>query len=374
MPAVAVFAILIASIAAMPGNVLPVTLGLLGAEHGLDAATLGYLVAVNTFAGLVTSLSAPYWMPRVGLRRAAAVLLVLNALGLLGLARAPGLAALFAAQIGLGVAAVGIASICITLIAQLDNPARAYGVKITADVILAGTFLTLMPVGNLGLREFVLALAAPIVLALAMAPRLPATAYGPVSAGIRPAALRSAPGDAWQVLVILVVFYIAGVGIWPFVERFGLRAGLDPGTAANVIAAGLFVGMAGSLGAVASAGRMRGLWPQALCGGAFAASILWLAFARSTVSYAGAVFVFNAAWNFFIPFVIALLASRDTTRRLSALVPGTAMLGGIVGPPLAGNLIDAAGFGAAGWVMMLICAASIGGYLRVARRPAPPGR
>lgn len=367
MPSVAIFAILIASIAALPANVLPVTLGLLSGHYTLEPAQMGYLVAANTFTGLCTSLAAPYWIRRVGLRVAVAGFLVFMALGLYGLSLAPNLAVLFGVQMLLGVTAVGVASVCVNVIAQLDNPARAYGLKITADVIIAGTFLSVVPVGQLDLDGFVVLLALPFLAALPLVRGLPAGIFGAGPTAIESLSLRAAPRAAWLVLAAMVVFYTAGAGIWPFLERLGLHAGLDRGAAANMIAAGLFVGMVGSLGAVFVAGRVRSIWPQTVCGVLFVLSIPALALADGRIAFAGAVFVFNAAWNFFIPFIVALVAARDTTRRLGALVPATAMLGGIIGPPIVGVLIGAAGFEVATITMMVVCGTSILGYVLLER-------
>jgi len=374
MPPLAIFAILIASVTALPANVLPVTLGLLTGRYALEPAAIGYLVAANTLAGLCTSLSAPYWVHRFSLRVLVTVFLVVMAFGIVALGHAPSLTVLFGVQVVLGVTAVGIASICVSVIARLDNPARAYGFKITADIVLAGTFLALIPVGRLDLETYVLLLAAPFLLALPLVRGLSADRHVEGQAAIGSLALSSAPRTAWLVLVAMVVFYVAGAGMWPFLERLGLHAGLDQGAAANMIAAGLFVGMVGSLGAVAVAGRVAGIWPQTVCGVLFMASIPALAYADGPWAFAAAIFVFNAAWNFFIPFVVALVSVRDTTRRLGALVPGTAMLGGIIGPPLAGNLIGLAGYELATLVMMAVCGASIVGYVLLERTPLGPAR
>jgi hypothetical protein len=104
----------------------------------------------------------------------------------------------------------------------------------------------------------------------------------------------------------------------------------------------------------------------------FVVSIPLLAFADGPVQYGAALFVFNAAWNFFMPFIIGLLAARDSTARLAALVPGTAMLGGIIGPPLAGNLMNLASDEAACLVMALISGAAIAGYVALARGRGKP--
>jgi hypothetical protein len=60
MPIHAWVAIVLASTAAVPGNVLPVLAGMLADHYAIDEATIGYLIGANTLAGLVASLTAPY--------------------------------------------------------------------------------------------------------------------------------------------------------------------------------------------------------------------------------------------------------------------------------------------------------------------------
>ena len=76
MPSFAVAAIVIASIAAMPGNVLPVMAGLLSDFHSLEEVEVGFLIATGTLAGLLMSVTAPQWIARVDCRYAIAIALV----------------------------------------------------------------------------------------------------------------------------------------------------------------------------------------------------------------------------------------------------------------------------------------------------------
>src|SRR6478735_8462784 len=173
MPIFAVAAIVIASIAAMPGNVLPVMAGLLSDFHSLDEVEVGLLIATGTLTGLLISLSAPQWIARVDCRYAIAVALVVGAVGLLGLRFAPGAITLFMAQALAGGSSAIIASICLTVIASLPNPTRAYGIKITTDVVFAGTFLACMPAATLGLGGYVAGLACISVVVAPLALKLP---------------------------------------------------------------------------------------------------------------------------------------------------------------------------------------------------------
>lgn len=367
MPIFAVAAIVIASIAAMPGNVLPVMAGMLSDFHALDEVELGFLVATGTLAGLVTSLTAPHWIGRVNLRYAITIALTFAAIGLLGLRYAPGVVALVCAQAMAGASSIVVASICLTVIAKLPNPTRAYSLKITTDVIFAGSFLALMPSLNVGLAGFVIALAVTSLVAAPLALRLPARATTQSRTDGSPIRLRDAPFSAWLALLTIVVFYVGGIGVWAFLERFAVHAGLDRDTASNAIAAGLFVGVIGSLSAAFFAGRTKKIWPETASGIVLVASLAMLTYIEGAAQFYVAVFIFNCSWNFFIPFVIGLIARRDSTGRMSSLVPGTLMIGGVLGPVLVGTLIRSSGYEIAMIVMTAIVALSVGGYVAISR-------
>ena len=353
----------------MPGNVLPVMGGLLADFRTLDEGQLGVVVASGTFAGLVASLTAPQWVGRVNLRYAAGAALVVAAVGLLGLRYAPGFGSLFVAQVLCGASNVVVASSCLTVIAKLPNPTRAYSMKLTADVTFAGAFLALMPFAHVELAGFVAILAAISVATAPLAARLPRRATDEFRVDGTPVRLRDAPMSAWLVLAAIVVFYIGGLGVWAFLERLAVHSHLDHGTASNAIAVGLFVGIAGSLSAAVFAGRRTRLWPEALSGAALVASFFMLTYFDGALEFYLAVFIFNASWSFFIPFVVGLVARRDASGRMASLVPGTVMIGGVLGPLLFGGLVRAFGYDVAMTTMTTIVAASIAAYILVARTP-----
>ncbi len=351
----------------MPSNVLPVMAGLLSDFRALDEATLGLLIASGTSAGLVASLSAPHWIGRVNLRYVIGGALLVEGLGLLGLRFAPGIAWLFVAQMLAGGAAIVVASGCLTIIARLPNPARAYGIKITGDVVIAGAFLALIPTTGWGLAGFVGVLAAVAFAAAPLATRLPA--FAPIAQntdGI-PTRARDAPRSAWLALLLIVVFFVGAFGAWAFLERFAVHWGIDRVTISTAIAAGLIVGVIGSLGAAIFAGRNARTWPQAVSGIVLVVSLAMLIRIDSALQFYAAVFALNCSWNFFMPFVIAFIAGRDHTGRLPSLVPGTVMIGGILGPVLAGAVIRSYGHMVAMTVLTTIVAVSIAGYIAIAR-------
>ncbi len=166
---------------------------------------------------------------------------------------------------------------------------------------------------------------------------------------------------------MIIVFYVGAIGVWAFLERFAVHAGIDRDTVSTAIAAGLIVGVIGSLGAAVFAGRTARIWPQTLSGIVLVGSLVMLIHIDSARQFYVAVFVLNCSWNFFMPFVIGLVAGRDSTGRLPSLVPGTVMIGGILGPVLAGAVIRSQGHAIAMIVLTTIVALAIAGYVAIAR-------
>jgi hypothetical protein len=102
MPLSAFVVVLVAGIAALPPNVMPVLSGLLADRHGLDDAQIGYFVSSGQLAGLVASATAPYWITRVDVRWLVGACLVVYAVGVFSLGRVMPLALLYAIQFVLG--------------------------------------------------------------------------------------------------------------------------------------------------------------------------------------------------------------------------------------------------------------------------------
>ncbi len=367
MPIHAIATILAASVCTMPGNVLPVLVGLLADAHRLNEAQIGYLISVNTMAGLVTAALAPYWITRINPKYAVGGCLALEACGLLGLSIAPSLPFLFLAQVMIGAATIGVASICLTVLAQLPNPSRALGLKITSDVVFAGTFLAVAPVTTLGLTGFVVVLSLLFVIAIGAAtPRLPQRAIERV-AHVDASAVRAAPLGAWLVLAALMICYVGGNALWVFLAKLGEYDGFQREVVSDVIAAGLFAGIVGSLGATFVSNPGPRFWVP-LCGGlSFLVSTILLVSTRDLALFIVAVFVFNAGWNFYTPFLMGLVAERDPSRRMSSLIPAAVQTGGIVGPTLMGLLMQSSGAETATFAMTAASATSVIGFVLLAK-------
>jgi predicted MFS family arabinose efflux permease len=319
-------------------------------------------------AGLVTAALAPYWITRINPKYAVGGCLALEACGLLGLSIAPSLPFLFLAQVMIGAATIGVASICLTVLAQ----SRALGLKITSDVVFAGTFLAVAPVTTLGLTGFVSALSLLFLIAIGAAtPRLPPRAIERMT-HVEASALRAAPIGAWLVLAALMIFYVGGNALWVFLAKLGEYDGFQREVVSDVIAAGLFAGIVGSLGATFVSKPGPRFWVPLSGGLSFLVSTILLVSTRDLALFIAAVFVFNAGWNFYTPFLMGLVAERDPSRRMSSLIPAAVQTGGIVGPTLMGLLMQSSGAETATFAMTAASATSVIGFVLLAKAGRKP--
>jgi hypothetical protein len=160
----------------------------------------------------------------VNLRYAAACGFIAIPLALLGLAYAPGLVPLFCAEALLGAGNIVIASISLTVLAHLDNPARAWSIKISTDVIFAGAFLGLVPV--FGLSDHVRLSPCRLLrrhCAVGREVAAPRDAAASAQWLARIAALGTVVGVARARHDGRLLY--GGIAVWTFLERLAVHAG-----------------------------------------------------------------------------------------------------------------------------------------------------
>lgn len=365
------FVMVMAAIAALPPNVMPVLSRLLAETHALNDAQLGYFISSGTFAGFLASMSAPFWVHRVRSGLVIAIALTVYAIAAHALYLVSGHALLYSLQFLLNGSIVVVASVCSAVFLRTPNPARIMSIKISNDVIIASAFLYLLPLETLGLTGLVGALSIAFLAGAALSTRWPAQYQHVQPRRLNVEGIGQGSRMGWYVLITLTIFYAAGVSAWNYLGRLASAAGLDNDQGATAIAAGLFLGVLGALSAAWLTGSARGLLLPVTAGVVFVASIAALGLVEGYVPFLMASIVFNISWNLFIPFLMALLPRADTSGRLSSLLPATAMAGGIIGPPITGNLILWSGYDVTLLVMAGLAASSIAAYAVLERRSRP---
>lgn len=378
-------AILISSALSIPGNVMPILAGLLVDHYHIDERLIGYLISTNTAAALCVSTIAPWWITRIRLRLLVPAFVLIVAACYLLFALSPNFTGLLLLELVIGAAGGAVAAACYTVMAQ-HNAAHAWAIKIVADVLIAWTFVKFVPNTN-GILPFTIALCAAMsafaLLGLALPKRVvmaqditqshDATASEITTATplqlpepVRPVPLREAPLAAWLALFVVVLFTIGAVGVWPFVQRMELRAGISGAATNDVFALGLLLGISGALLAALLGNRLGRVVPPGVAGALLVASLAAMSITHSQLIFTVAFIGLNATWNFFLPYMMGLLTLRDSTQRLSSLVNAALTTGSIIGPSLAGTLIHASGYPLAITVQGVLISAAVALYVAVA--------
>lgn len=144
-------------------------------------------------------------------------------------------------------------------------------------------------------------------------------------------------------IVATLLFYGAIGGVWTFMSSIGTNAKIDINLINSVLAISTVTGISGSFIATFFGGRVNRLYLILVGYGLFFMSLFLLLNNISEEFLTISIFAFKFSWMFSAPFVLATVASLDTSGKLinfTNLVIG----GGLAfGPMLAGKLIESTG-------------------------------
>lgn len=293
---------------------------------------------------------------RFGPRRVLLVGAGALALGLVATSRADTLAVALAAYgLGLGIAVACAYVPMVALVGGWFEARRTLALGVAVAGIGIGTLavppVTAALIQAIGWRDSYLVLAAigaatlvACALASAPAPRSEETGAARLSEAVRD------PGYRWLYLSSILVSLALFV---PFVylPSYAEGRGIDPVPAAGLIGAIGLASVVGrlALGAIAGAGGLLRIFQAcfAMVGASFA---LWLVAGSSYVALLGFTLVLGVGYGGFVALAPAVVAARFGVANLGALLgvlytgPG---IGSAIGPPAAGAIIDAVGYGPA---------------------------
>ncbi len=333
--------VLLSAIAPAVLLLAPAIVGALVTGSGLTPQAAGLVISAELGAMALVTFSTLWWMRFWNWRTAIRSCLVLMVLGNIASSQSvdSGTALAFWRFVsGLGSGSVII--LCMVTIGQTRQRERNYGWWVVGQLVLGAIGLKLLPglLPHYGLESVYL------FLAIASAAMLPLASLLP-TAGVNthPQENRRA---YWLVsvagLAAVVLFYIALGGVWAYVERIGDRAGMAPQSIGDALTIATLFGIAGSLAATWIGGRWGCLAPLVLGYAMLGGSVALLQSPLSGTTYLVATSVFKFAWTFALPFLLASIATHDTSGRLVVLANFMIGAGLSIGPAAAGATLAAA--------------------------------
>jgi MFS family permease len=337
-------AIAVIAVAYLFYNLQPAVISAAEKSLSLLDSQLGFLAASHTLGLALGTISAVFWVRRVDWRRwsyagilftIAAYLLLLSADYALLLAFLPALG--FAHGVNV--------SIALTCLGDTANPARSFGLGLAAQFGIAGLLQYLLPsyvTPAWGLAGCLLILAAVTTLTLPILRFIPRRGTGRGTGSAQRPSEPLGIGSyriAFFALAGMLLYTFGQTAIWAFLELMGGDRGYDHKIVGAVLGIGLALSASGALLAAALGSRYGRIIPISIAALVFLTAMgIWSSF-EAVAAFALAIFLYDAAWNFSLPFQYTLVTAGDPSGRLTPLLSAVQMLGGVFGPAVAGFLI-----------------------------------
>lgn len=334
-----------AALGALFFSVQPVILGAIAETLRFDEPSLGLVSSIGLFSSVLGLGSAYFWTAWVDRRVAIIFGLAVTTVASSAFFMVENFLAvtLTSALLGFGGAFV-YAPILIAL-GQAPHPTKSFGIAVTVVVLVAGAVIflvptTLVPRWGLGGLAGILCLAyGSGFLLVRQVPRGKAVA---VAASCRD----SRRSLAWLGLAGGAVFFIGANASFAFFEVIGETIGVDNADVGTALAISLLCGAGGS--AIAAVLGDRVSIARAMMVGVLGmlAYVSAMRLVGGVLGFYLGVIVFNVAWNFLLPYQMTVVAQADDSGRYVALIPAAQMIGGAIGPAVAGGLLVSSGLDA----------------------------
>ncbi len=275
-------AVALSALGALFYNLLPLFVGVAQDYRELNNRSVGLLGSVFFAGYTLTTGTAFFWIRRINWITVTWMALSSGCLALLvgGYTRSSGLLmfCLFVA----GGAFSTIYGIGATALGDTSNPARWYGLKISAEAMLGAVLLFVLPGTLISSYGFMGMMAGMVLAVVALAPALvwlPSTGYSQSEAdGARKPVPPNVKLAVWMGLFAVTAFIFSATMIWAFVERLASSAGFEPVLVGKILSLTLVFAVLGSLSAMVLGDRFGSGKPFA------AAVLIFLVCSRMAVT------------------------------------------------------------------------------------------
>ena len=324
--------------------VLPLYVGLMADSFGFSEKQLGILASMDLAGIALMSLSGPLWIKRFNWRRVMQFSLVWLIAWNLVSVELTGFGALCTARFLAGLGGGLIAAMVMQSISYIPNPDRIVAIYVVVQVTLQVLGFMLLPslIMAYGIAGFFGALNFLCVIALFLSRNFPVAGLEEPIEVYTDKVSVSVNASHRPILVLtgLVLFFIAQVSLFSFIERLGVDSGFEAQDIGNALTVSVVIGLAGAvLGAVMSV-RFGRFLPILISGLAQLVCFYLLTGPIDLLAYTLIVGGIQFFWNLPLGYQVGMLISEDPHHRYVLLVPFIQALGITIGPFLGGFAME----------------------------------
>lgn len=330
--------------------VMPLWVGAVIDDLGLNEATAGRIGSFEFMAVAIVSVGVALGIRRFPPRATTAVGVVLLVLGNVASAFAGGELALVLSRILCGVGKGLVVAIVFSLVSGSSRPTSAFAILNVVYALFATFFYLVIPFAIRwdGASGAFLAMAGVALLGSLFMVRFPRErlARSDIS-GLR---IRDIPLFGRMAFLALIILWAGHNVVWTFVERIGVRAGMDVTEVGAVLSLSAFLTIAGP-------GLARLIDTRLGYGVPMIAAILLKIIAVLLLGYIATADMYRLAVPAFMllsllitPYVMGILSLADPAGRLSAASSAAMTAGSSLGAYLGGVSVAAFGYLGLSWV------------------------
>lgn len=320
----------------------------------------GYLVAAEMLGFAISTLVVSLGAKRINWRIATASMLLISITGNLLSAAFVGAAPFIYLRLAAGLGTGGLISIGFASLGLCPHPEKAFGYMCVWSLVYAAAVMFAMPTvfQAFGVESVLILFAALLVTGL------PALRNLPVSGTFNTAPDKDAVALPYRFQAItiasLFLYFMAMGGIWAYLFRIGVAAGLSEQTTANGLTISQFGGMIGGLMAAFVANRF-GHIPMLGVGvlGAILPLTLFALGPFGLATFFVGVFVYNLGFNLQLSYIYSVTASFDPTGRVTTYGVSAQTLGFTAGPAAAALILRGATFATLEIIAIFVFVASL---------------
>ena len=335
-------AVALSALGAMFYNLLPMFLGVAQDYRELDNRGIGVLSSLFFAGYTLTTSTAFFWIRRINWRIVTLLALVTGSLALLLAGYSQNHKLLMLCIFVAGGSFSTVYGIGATALGDTSNPARWYGLKISAEAMLGAILLFLLPATLISSYGFMGLMTGMVLAVVLLAPALswlPCAGYKHrEDDGMQMNLSSQSRLAVWIGLVAVTVFIFSATMIWAFVERMANTAGFDAVVVGKILSLTLIFAVLGSMAAVVLGDRFGSGKPFAAATLIFLLALGWLASTTSLLNYAIGACLLTLAIGLGITYVITIVADLDMDGRYVVLtVPAIGI--GVMSAPVIGGLL-----------------------------------
>lgn len=349
-------ACLLSSAGALVFNAFPVFLSTIAQEFTFGDEQLGLLGSYYLGGFALVALFAPLWMPRLPWRLTAGVAygLVSSALVWLSVAEP---AAVHSGMMLLGLGSAFIFTIGLGVLSAAPDPGRAYGFKLSAEMIVAAItmfVMTKLVVVSFGYNGFIWASGVIYGLSALAIIGLPTNFLAGAGTGESQSALGGSRVPVLLASVALFIQFGTFSGLWAFMERMGSLRDLEADTVGTILTLSLLFGLCGALTCAALGDRFGQRVPILLGMGLTILAIGVLQYGPGVLLFAVAACLINALLQFLCAYQMGLVTNLDSNGRFTVMIAFILAFSGAIGPGVMGTIVENRGYEVGLW----LCAAT----------------